>query len=566
LLAFSFLPVCLSLSLLLAPPQGEKLPGPGDPLPPFDLRKAGDVNATLGKEQQSVLVVTGGFELLWGDLKLTGDRFTYDAKKEHLEAFGHVTVQRGDETLHGETLTLDGIAGLLDLQKASADSPPFFFMGDRIQRTPTSIIAQRGILSLKAGGGGEVRLRAAEIRLLSSGRLILYNTTLYFYNKPILRLRHLSIPVDAEQQYAGNEGHSAPSPLTIRHSHISGSTFGVATLWTPFAHFSGTLVGEASSLQGLQYAVTLGHSFLGGAPGGTIRRLNSAPGGRGTKNQETAPTTPLRQLLTARIPPAPRDAVLDFVDILPMTDPFTRPTRSMGRSVFLETALMGNREFSGSRFGPLMLSRLPEVTLSGSLPLSHPADVNDNATARHALRSPRFYLSGDTGGGIYREVRLNQDRFVVDERRTSSGMGLGFNPLLLGERFLFSGEASVRSNHYDTDTTYTVAESSLSAAYIFGTRTMLGGSIIERGIHGTTPFYFDRIDTQNEADFRGQTQLARGRYTVALLERLDLSGHQFFDTEIALGLRGSVIEPRFYYNRLNSSIGFTIAFPGLTTP
>jgi hypothetical protein len=218
------------------------------------------------------------------------------------------------------------------------------------------------MITLKEGGSGEVKFRAAQIQLLNSERLILENATLYLYNKPILRLRHISLPVDVTPQYGGGKTRPTPSPVSIRFSRISGTALGLGGRYTLIRDYTGGVLVEASSKQGMQYSLTLAHPLVGPRPEDKSRHLLSAPGGRDEDTAKAPPTTPLREVLTARQPPAPRDQGLDFVDILSTADPLSRPTRTTERNLSAEVALMGNREFSGSRFGPLLLSRLPEVT------------------------------------------------------------------------------------------------------------------------------------------------------------------------------------------------------------
>jgi len=69
------------------------------------------------------------------------------------------------------------------------------------------------------------------------------------------------------------------------------------------------------------------------------------------------------------------------------------------------------------------------------------------------------------------------------------------------------------------------------------------------------------VDTRNEAQLRSQFPLG-GRVTLAGVLRYDVSQAQFFDYQIAIGVRGQTIEPRFSYRRLGGQFGIGLNLIG----
>ncbi|MDX1933253.1 MAG: hypothetical protein SFU56_11655 [Capsulimonadales bacterium] len=558
-LAFASL---VSLSQPPQPPTATRRPGPGDPLPRFEIR-AGLATLTTNEPY----VVEGGFDVRWGDLQITGVRCRYDPTTLRLEAVGGVTVRRGDEVLTGESLTADGRAGLFELRQATADSPPFFFRGARILRTTDALIVEEGVLLLGDRNQGEIRLRGREIRLERSGRLILRDATLSVFRTPLIRLRHLSVPIETDPRNADRQRSAAP-PVTFRISRISGVTFGLGNTVTLARNLTADLLGEISGRRGLQYRATVGRTLFGPASAPLPRRLVRLPG-EVAIGPDGPPSGPLRQILTARPGPVTPDPVLDYSDILTTGLSLSRPTRATERRVTVDFGFFGNQEFAVSRFGPMLLSRLPEAEIRAVLPLSRPdrtLDWRNNALARRALRSPRVFLRGEATVGDYREVRLNEESRRIDSHRISGLIGVGIDPLLLGDRFLLSGETRLRSSRYADRTEYRQTEFAMVTALLPTRGTMLGGAYIVRETGGTTPFFFDRVDTQNEAQLRGQIGLNNGRFTLATLGRIDTRQGRLFDLEFGFAIRGSILEPRFTYHKLNGAFNLTVALPGLTGP
>lgn len=479
-----------------------------------------------------------------------------------VRAGGNVLLQRGDEKLQGDSLVLESDEGVFDAQGATIITPPFFIRGERVFRTPRELRAVNAHVSPSPNGRGEFGFRAEEIRLVDGQRISLRNATLYLWGNRLLTIRRVTFTARVGGS-RDREARGAVPPFTVRASQISGYALGTGLNFAPARGIVGSVQVEATTKQGFPYSAQIRSDFVAFQPELQTRRIAPQPGGT---DPALVNATPLRQLLTARALPPPADAVLDFESILVLTSsPLSRPTRAAGRDIHLELNVTENREVAGRRIGPALLSRKPEVMLVTRLPLTGAPPGNDNAAARSFLRRPRFILQGDLSQGSYEEVRLNEMRAQVTKSRTGVRLGIGTLPLLVGDNILLYGQVIRQANQYASSNTYRFFESTIAANYILGLRSAVGVAYIDRAVNGTTPFIWDQVDTQSEAQAFAQTTFFKGKYTLALLGRYDTRQRTLFDTEFAIAIRGKNIEPRISYRRLNGQLGFNIALPGLTT-
>ena len=106
---------------------------------------------------------------------------------------------------------------------------------------------------------------------------------------------------------------------------------------------------------------------------------------------KSAGVSPIRQIAMARPAPPQLDPILDYDTIFFNQDPVSRLLRAVTGNLYLAASVIGNRDVGVKRQGPLTLSRLPEVSINGNLPLVSrlPQDA-DNASLRRFLRVPRL--------------------------------------------------------------------------------------------------------------------------------------------------------------------------------
>jgi hypothetical protein len=551
------LPVFLSIPLLLSltgPAAAQEPPKPPFSFP-FEVKAGNRLETILKRTGVETLVITGGVNLVAKDLSIVADQVEWDAKQQRVVATGNVTVTRGDERIRGASFAFEGVEGLFVAEEAVAVSPPFRISGKRITQAPDELKAEDARLSLRPDGGGELRFRTEELRIRLGNRLILRNATIYLFGTRLITVRHLSLPISASSDQDRAVG--ATPPFSFRLSPASGTAIGLGRDVALFRNVFASAQTDFTTRQGIQYTLGLRANFITPPPDLRGRRALPLPGGIPDPD-----ATPLQRILTARRPPAPFDPVLDYYDVLATPNILEDPTRYGTRLGFVRAVYAHNREFGGRRQGIVLVSRKPEAQAFLRLPLSRPMRADENEEARRALRSPRFALIGEATSGTVTETRLNEaTRRSIEQNRTSGLIGIGLQPLLVGSRVLVGGQVSYQHSHYNDGQTYRITETSVAAA-LPGRTGSLGAAWIKRGIGGATPFIYDSVDTQDEAQARGELRL--NRITLAGLVRYDTNQNKLFDTEIAVGLRGSLIEPRFSYRTLNGGqFNFNIALVGL---
>lgn len=530
---------------------------PKSPLPNFQL------SWTSLEGSPSDKLIYSGAQLLWGDLYLKSDQLIYEPGYRRLQANGQALFRRGDETIRGESLAIDAVAGTLNVQNATLITPPFYIEGREVRSGPGTLIVTNARLALQPSGKSEFELRADEVRVVRADRIALENAKFYLYGKRFLTVRHVALPVSVST--AGEVTQTqAPPPVVLRYSRISGFVFGFGGVFRPLFDIPVGVAVDQSSLLGIQYAFSTQIPLVKPPRAVRSRRLTPAPFGL---DPRLAVLSPLRRLITARPQPPAPDPVLDYASVLATANPLSLPTRAVTRSVDLTATYSGNQEFGFRRQGPLILSRLPQVTIEGELPFFGPVPPDSNEEARRFLRTPRFYLTGSAGIGRYSELRPRENAARTATERRSGSLGFATRPLLVGDNLLVLAQATRYENRYGLNAAhFGYDETTLAADYIFRRQTSLGASYIGRQTRGATPFLFDQLDARNEGQLRGQIALKDNRLILGAGARFDTKERKLFDLEIAVSTRRGVLEPRFTYRRLNSQFGFSIGIIGITTP
>ena len=567
----------------IAPPNAApKPPGVGDLLPSFAFR-ADHIDAQIpgagaGENAKTQKVnLTGHVVFTMGDLRLTADNAVFDPAAFSLEATGNVVLTRGDEVLRGDRFFLDSDTSVFQADNGQVVTPPFFIAGQSITQKPGEIRAKNARLAPDPEGKGEIQFRASDVLIQGEGRTTLTNATVYILGLRLLTLKKITIEPTRGSSgsgglLAGGSGGGPPAlPLVVRASGISGTAVGVNIPFGLPLHISGRIGGERTTKQGTNTTLVLHRVLVPAQTDTSSRSLLPTPGGI---DKSVAGLSPLRQLLKARPTPLGPDPVLDNESVLFTRDILANPTRRGVRNVALDFAYVSNREVGTRRQGPLLLSRTPELLFTVEVPLARPFERDaDNAQQRDYLRRRlRFVASAEGGVGKYQEVRLpallTPTRTTISRNRQYLLLGFGTLPYLVGSRVLVAAQTAQWISTYSGGGLYRYGENTLSGDLILGVRQVLGVSYIGRGVSGKSPFFFDQVDTQTEGQVRAQSPLpfAGGRYTLGLLGRYDLTQKRFFDTEIALAIKGRVVEPRISYKTLNSQIGLNIAIPGFSSP
>jgi hypothetical protein len=535
--------------------------GPGDPLPTFHIDSPGTTTIETGGPDGPRQVIEGGAVFTMGDLRISADRLVVVQQYRHLEATGHVVLTRGDESLHGSSFVLDADTATFAADDATLVSPPLFVRAAQITRGLGTMIAENAHIGVgTTDGRGEFQLYSSHVELTANQTLHLRNAAVFLYGVRLFTIRHLTLALGSGRDRGRRgPGDTSLPPIIVRDSRISGAVLGAALPFAVGRNLLGRVEADLTPKQGIEYAAILRQQiFQRGGPG------SRQPGRRA---EVVADETPIRQLLTARPPAPPLDPILDFTDIVPTVDTLAAPTRSAGQDLHADLTVSHHQEIGYQRLGALLLSRQPELIIAGQQPITRVIIPADNAAARRALRRPRLTIIGQANAGHYDEERLFDQRAGVRENRVGVSGGLATLPMLLGDHLLAQAQTTLRAFHYTSGSGYGYLETTVNADYVFALRTALGLTYISRDQRGTTPFLFDKVDTQDEGQIRGEAALgAHRRYTLAAVGRYDIGQKRFFDFEFALAARGHNVEPRLTYRRLNQQFGISVTLPGVTSP
>lgn len=567
------------LTLLLAAPALAQLPngtaaGPDAPQPPVsapnsdapDAAEPGTVPPAASKRLPQVEL---DFEREAGPLNrphFDGPRLTYGgeltlsagqadadlaAGTYHLR--GGVRIHETDTTLKAQEVTFNGRASGGVATDAEIDRAYFTIRAPRIEGTPELLTAYGGdFTTVPNGGPADFYLRSQTITLDSQKRRgTLRNATVYLFGARLVTIPRLTFGLAGP----GGGSRRAVAIPTVGYSSRYGAflAFGSNTrlMRLPLQY---RLLLPAR--QTIQAAVTSSQTLY-------TPRVQSAPAA-----PYTGPTTLLDRIrAAATVPPGPLPAgdPLRFTDFLPDPNPISLFNAPSHGGLYLGEDLSTHIASSGRRRTDLYVSRLPEIALSGDLPLTPVPKAplyGDPQAFRAALRHFVLYAQARETLGYYRE-QLSAAPYHIYARRISHQAGLATRPLLIGPNTVLLPSISVTTNSYSGDkTAYRYDQINVAVNHYFSPLTAVGVQFLASRTSGDSPFNFDVLDTSRELDLRFQTGTAR--LVAASRIRYDLARGGVIDYQIALGpaLRGFI--PVFSYNFRTRSLGLGLQVRGLT--
>lgn len=206
------------------PPRGSLLPPrmTQGQAPSSPTQTPGDSGQPRGKEvfptADHLRVIDGGV-LLTGNVKLvydgyivTCDRATYDDKRDYITFETNVKMETGQETFLAERIGFNRKTREFEAQDArtvlqparvgNALQQPLSLWGKTIQREGDIIKATDGFLTTCDLINPHAKIGFGYAELIPKKRITLRDVTLYRYDTPVLRLKHLSIPIVEEPRYS----------------------------------------------------------------------------------------------------------------------------------------------------------------------------------------------------------------------------------------------------------------------------------------------------------------------------------------------------------------------------
>ena len=488
-----------------------------------------------------------------GELTLRADEADADFPAGTYDLRGGVRIHETDTTLVAQEVTFNGRESSGVATDAEIDRSYFTIRAPRIAGTPEKITAYGGdFTTVPNGGPADFYLRSQTITLDSvKHRGTLRNAAVYLFGTRLVTIPRLSFGF-------GGPGGGARRALAI-------PTVGYSSRYGAFIAFGNTtrimrLPFQYRLLlptrQSVQADVTSFQTLY-------TPRVRSAP-----PAPYAGPVTLLdRVRLAATVPPGPlpEGDPLRFTDFLPDPNPIPLFNTPSHGGLYLGEDLSTHIASSGRRRTDLYVSRLPEVNLSGDLPLTpvpKPPIYGDPKSFRANLKHLVLYAQARETVGYYRE-QLSSAPYHIHARRISHEAGLSTRPLLIAPNTVLLPSISINTNSYSGNkTAYRYDQINVAVNHYFSPLTAVGVQFLASSTSGDSPFNFDVLDTSRELDLRLQTGTAR--LVVAGRIRYDLARGGVIDYQAALGpsLRGFI--PVFSYNFRTRSLGIGIQVKGFT--
>ncbi len=532
-------------------PDPAELPvtGPLRPaLPPaLDIQYAHS-SGTADRPQLDAVHVTYG-----GELTLSADKADGDLAAGTYRLRGGVRAHEADTTLQAAEIAFEGRSGSADATDARLFRGFYTLRAPRIIGTPELITAYGGdFTTVPNGGPADYYFRAQTITLDSQKhRGTLKNAALYLFGARLLTLPRLSFGL-------GGPGQGTKKALAI-------PAIGASSRYGTFLAFGNTT--RIMRLP-LQYRLLLPARSTVEAAVTSGQALYTPPRRPAPAAPYSGPVTLLDRLrAAATVPsgPLPPGDPLRFVDFLPDPNPISLFNAPSHGGLYLSEELSTHIAASGRRRNDLYVSRLPEVSLSGDLPLTpvpHDPVFGDPQSFRAALRHIVLYAQARETVGYYRE-QLSAAPYHIYARRIEHQAGLSLRPLLISPDTVLLPSVSVHTSSYSGDkAAYRYDQINIAVNHYFSPLTAVGVQFLASSTSGNSPFNFDVLDTSRELDLRFQAGTAR--FVAAGRIRYDLAAGGVIDYQAALGPAARGFIPVLSYNFRTRSVGLGLQVQGLT--
>lgn len=516
-------------------------------LPQVDVSHGG-LSGPLNRPHLTAVQVTYG-----GELTLRADEADADFAAGIYDLHGNVRVHEADTTLKAQEVTFNGRASSSVATNAEISRSYYTIRAPRIVGTPALITAYGGdFTTVPNGGPADYYLRSETITLDSGKhRGTLKNATVYLFGARLVTIPRLSFGL-------GGQGSSGGKHLAI-------PTIGVSSRYGTFIAFDSTTRIIRVPLryrlllptrQSIEAVVTSSQTLY--AP--SVHAAPPAP--------YIGPKTLLSRIrAAATVPtgPLPDGDPLRFVDFLPDPNPIQLFNTPSHGGLYLDEDLSTHVSASGRLRNDLYVSRLPEISLSGDIPLTPVPKApvyGDPQSFRANLKHIVLYAQARETLGYYQE-QLSAAPYDIYARRINYQAGLAIRPLLIAPNTVLLPSISITSSSYSgSKTAYRYDRINVAINHYFSGLTAVGVQFLASNTSGNSPFDFDVLDTSRELDLRFQTGTAS--VVAAGRIRYDLTRGGVIDYQAALGpaLRGFI--PVVSYNFRTRSLGLGLQVKGLT--
>lgn len=489
-------------------------------------------------------------EILYNnELTVRADTLRGNLLTQEYLASGNVSAHEADTTLTAKSLQFDGVHNLGVAHEAVLAQPTLTIRARQIDITGAALHVQDArVANSPPDVSPYFEVRAGTLDFYpQEKRGVLRQASLYVFHTRLFTLKHVPF------RYGQGPGASHHGVLP---------SVGFSSRYGTYLTFGGTLSQPAPihyrlllpTRQAPQIRLTAQQTLLSRPNPTAPIAATGVPGRRDYLGA-------LRRLATASRPPLPFGDPLLFHSFLPEAMAIRPLDGPPAARVIVQEEVSSHYEAQGRRRDTVYVSRLPEVSVLGHLPLNAvpvPPPPGDPIALRRTLRRLVLLANADAGVGYFEEQPLNHRA-----ARQHVSVGLTTRPLLIAPNTLFLPRVQLTMNYYSGQkNTYRYAQAGAEIAHYFSPFSAVGAGVLVATTHGDSPFGFDVLDTTREFDTR--VQVGNRRLAVGAMFRYDLQRSQIIDYRLAVapGLRG--ITPVISYNFRSRSVGFGVDITGLT--
>jgi len=497
-----------------------------------------------------------GVKLLYGgELSLESDVADGDRLLNRYVLSGNVTAHEADTTIKADTITLEGLTKRAFAENALLSQKVFTLRARTIEAAPSLLTASDAdITTMPPGETADASLHVQSVTLDSvHHRGTLKNAALYVFHTRLLTLPRLSF-------HLGGAGGAA------RHEAII-PVVGVSARYGTYLTF-GSSLGSSASPTRYRLLLPMRQTVEGSLSSEQTLYMPRTHSAKSAPDSTAEPMTMLdriRAFATAPTGPLPEGDPLLFHDFLPDANPIRLFDTPSHGGVKLAEVVSLHQAAQGRKRDDLYVTRLPEVTLLGQLPLTAIPEApvsGDPSEFRRGLRHLVVYGDVQQTYGSYRE-QLSSAPYTIRERRVRTQFGLSTRPLLVAPNTVILPRFSVSTSSYSgSKTAYRYDQVSVALNHYFSDLNAVSVQYLASTTGGDSPFNFDVLDTTRELDVR--LQLGNRRLVTAGRIRYDLSRSGVIDYQVVIApaLRG--FSPVFSYSFRTRSLGLGIEVKGIT--
>ena len=497
-----------------------------------------------------------GVKLLYGgELSLKADVADGDRLLNRYVLSGNVTAHEADTTIKADTITLEGLTKRASAENALLTQKVFTLRARTIEAAPSLLTASDAdITTMPPGETADASLHVQSVTLDSvHHRGTLKNVALYVFHTRLLTLPRLSFHLGGA---GGAARHEAMIPV-----------IGVSARYGTYLTF-GSSLGSSASPTRYRLLLPMRQTVEGSLSSEQTLYMPRTHSAKSAPDSTAEPMTMLdriRAFATAPTGPLPEGDPLLFHDFLPDANPIRLFDMPSGGGVKLAEVVSLHQAAQGRKRDDLYVTRLPEVTLLGQLPLTAIPEApvsGDPSEFRRGLRHLVVYGDVQQSYGSYRE-QLSSAPYTIRERRVRTQFGLSTRPLLVAPNTVILPRFSVSTSSYSgSKTAYRYDQVSVALNHYFSDLNAVSVQYLASTTGGDSPFNFDVLDTTRELDVR--LQLGNRRLVTAGRIRYDLSRSGVIDYQVVIApaLRG--FSPVFSYSFRTRSLGLGIEVKGIT--